>query len=272
MRILLFLHILLYHHFAIAGAWLQEPKKYELILQQEYKFLTTYYTPIPEDEALESKTFFFEIYDVFLQYGLNKKLNICLQTKWHNYKSYAKYYSEDTTEFDFYQSNELIMDSYFKEHENHPFETKIFAQTPLWSNKNSIISLQPNISFFTRNLNTSIGATILCGHSFKVGKRNVFINLEIGVDISHSLSTKYEATLGYDLTKKYIVMLQSFNRQNTRYYDTEIAYTEYYNDMKASLIYKYNKYISLQSGFSTNITQRKNYVADSFITTLVVKL
>ena len=94
----------------------------------------------------------------------------------------------------------------------------------------------------------------------------------MGIGISHSISTKYEATLGYDLTKKYSVMLQSFNRQNTRFYSRNSAYVEYFNDMKASLIYKYNKFLFIQTGFSTNITQRNSYVADSFITTISVKL
>lgn len=272
MRILLFLNIILYSHISFAGAWLLEPNKYELILQQEYKFLTTYYISKPGEEAIASKIFSFETYDSFLQYGINEKLNIGLQAKWYNYKGYSQNYSENTTEFDYFESNELAMDSEFKEYENNLFETKFFAQTPLWKNKNSIISLQPNISFYTKNFTASGGVALLYGKSFKVGKRNVYINLEVGADVSHSISTKYEATLGYDLTKKYSVMLQSFNRQNTKFYNTNADFVEYFNDMKASLIYKYNKFLFIQTGFSTNITQRNSYVADSFITTISVKL
>ncbi len=255
----------------MAGAWLQKPKNSEFILQQEYKFLTTYYTKTLSSEPILSKAYIFEIYDAFYQYGINDKLTIGVQTKWFNYNGYIEHYTEDTPEYDFFEANELTLDAEYKEHEKNPFETKFFVQTSLWSNKNSIISFQPNISLYTSKLRKSIGASLLYGYSFKIGKRKAFINLEAGIDASHYISTKYEATLGYDLTKKYAVMLQSFNRENTKFYHPDTIEEEYYNDAKASLIYKYNKFISLQTGYSTNISQRNIYSSDSFITSIIIK-
>ena len=96
-----------------------------------------------------------------------------MQTKWYNYNGYIQYYSEDTPEYDFFESSELYMDADSKRYENHPLESKFFAQTSLWSNERSIISIQPNISFYTNDLRKSIGATLLYGYGFKLGKRKV---------------------------------------------------------------------------------------------------
>ena len=272
MKKLLFLAIILINETSIAGAWLLKQKDSELIIQHEYKNLITYYKNKTNGENTPSKSFSFMLNDIFYQYGYNDKVTIGLQAKWLNYLGYEQLYNEkETPSYDFFEASEFTLDQDYRHQENSLAEIKFFAQTPLWKTAESIISLQPNISFYNNGLHQSIGISILYGTNFQIGTKTGFINLEAGIDRNNSTSTRFDATIGYSINSRNMIMLQSFNRKNSQFYNDEIMEESRSKDIRLSYAYKYNKSLSITSGYATNLSQRNNYITESIITGVSIK-
>ena len=134
--------ILFISDIALADAWLKKKGESELNITFEDKVLFSYYKDYADDNAYLSKAFSFEIYGLYYQYGLTDKINLIVEEKWFNYKGYA----ESNNNSSFSQEYGLMLDDHYKKFENKPYETKLFIQTSIWSDDNSIISIQPGIN------------------------------------------------------------------------------------------------------------------------------
>ena len=256
-----------------ASAWLQPPRKSELITKYEYK------TIIPNQN---SPPFSFNIYDVFYQYGLNEKITIGLKTQGYNYISSnlanynnrSKYYI-DNDEDAFTEETESTLYNHYKKSENIPLETKILAQTKIYSKQNSILSIQPSIIFHSQYLDKELELRGLYGYNFKLGSEYSYINIEIAgsrrtykffAEEADTTSFKLDLTFALALNKKHTAMFQSFYIYNKALYGNN-----YYNSGEVSWLYKYNEYLTWQTGYATNFTHREQYISQSVITGLWLK-
>ncbi len=227
-----------------ASAWLQPPRKSELISKYEYK------TIIPSNNSLPIS---FNIYDVLYQYGFNEKLTIGLKTRGYNYNSAksanynnSNYYVDDNDVFA--EESELMIHDSYQKFENTPLETKIFAQTKLWSDQNSILSIQPSVSLCTQYLDKQLELRILYGYNFKLGSEYSYINIELAAnrrtykflaDEIDTTAVKLDLTFALALNKKHTAMFQSFYYHNNALYGSN-----YYNSGEVSWLYKYNEHLS----------------------------
>jgi len=272
MKKLLFLAMILINKTVFAGAWMLKPKDSEMIIHNEYKTLVTYYINPTNNSSTPSKAFSFIVYDMFYQYGLNDKINLGMQAKFFDYLGYEQIYAEEETpSYEFFEASELTIDQDYLRQENNLAELKFFAQTLLWQSEKSIVSLQPNISLYNNGKSQSFGLSFLYGLNFQIGIKTGFINLEAGVDASKSASPRFDATIGYALNSRNMIMLQSFNRQNSKFYQDDWFEESHYNEIRFSYVYKHSKAISVETGYATNISQRRNYISESITTGISIK-
>ena len=255
---------------ASAGAWLQKSGESTLIPKYENKTLFSYYTDPTTNRKYWSKASILEMYSLFYQYGINDRLTLILEEKWFNYKGYYKFYNEDSEAYNFFAETEMMYDNHYQKFENNPYESKILLQTSLWSNDNSVFSIQPGFEFYNRNLDKAVELNLLYGYNFKYG----YLNLEsgIGKNIRHlsneeqEWTSKFETSLGLEVTSRYTLLLQLFNKRNI------VIYRDQHSNVgQASWLYKYDQNFSWQVGYSTNLTERDNYVTESVITSMIIK-
>ena len=270
----------------LAGAWLQEGGRSELITEYRKNNLTSFYLDPVKKEQHKSKQFFLEHYNLYYQHGLSDDLTLGLEAKWYNYQGYQQFYplannksillkNRPTESYNFFHQYELMLDDGYKLFENDILETKIFSQTKLWSNDNSILSIQPGLGFYKKNSDKALEFKALYGYNFKLGPEYSYLNIEIGTNRSTAkFFTQAEQknigqldlTLGLATTKKHIIMLQLFSKFNIDEYKEENSHI-----IQSSLLYKYNQYIWLQTGYSTNLNRRKHYIEESVMTSLWIK-
>lgn len=260
-------------NYSWASAWLLNERKHEFILQTEYKTLATFYKDTQDSETYISKVFYLEYNDLFYRYGKSKKLNFGFEVKWFHYYGFEPIYEIETPEYEFYETSEVLLDSKLSKYSDSPFETQFFVQSLFLSGKNFSSSIKPNITFYQNSSRNSVGINLLYGYGFKVGRRNGFINIDLGADIYQgtNISEKYDISLGFELSKKYMIMLQSFNRENSNFYYQFSSEDDFYNNIKLAVVYKYNKYLSIQSGFTTNLSERDKYISNAYLTSLEVR-
>lgn len=263
--------ILFINNISSAGAWLMKPGASELIATHEYKILTNFYQD--QGQKYLANIYHFSVYDLFYQYGLNDKWTIGMQTQWFDYKfNENTYQEEETLNYNIFAANQSALNKDYKLNENKPYSSKFFAQTCLWQYQDTLLSIQPNVRFFTSKYHKSAGVIWSLGHSFQMGIKTGFINIEAGADLSHGASQTLDATIGYWLNSRNMLMIQSFNHLNTKFYHPEFFNNEeYHNDLRISYIHKYSKSTTTQVGYSTNTTQRKNYISHSIITGIAIK-
>lgn len=279
---------LLISTFAQAAAWLQDKGKSEMITSYENETLTTYYTDPKTDKNSIYRVYSFDLYNIFYQYGATEDLTLGASTKWYNYNGYssgvpANNYAESNNslllknapseDLVFFAEGESYLNDYYSNTENKPLDTKVFAQTGLWSNDHSTLSIQPSIQFYNYNWNKALELRLLYGHSFKLGKQYSYINIETALNRdTYRFFAKNEddttfgldLTLGLGVTEKNTIMLQYFSKYNG---EKQIEV----NTGEVSLLFKYNEYLSWQNGYSTNLNDRKEYVTENYITGLWFK-
>jgi hypothetical protein len=273
---------------SLAAAWLQAANESELITQYETKTLTTYYTDPATNNNTNSRVFSFDIYSIFYQYGLNKDLTLGFKTSWYNYKgfkgdNYSKNnYTNDSLllknapseEYVFFSENKIMLDDHYRQSENKPSDTNFFAQSELWSNDNSILSIQPSIQFYNVNFDKALELRLLYGYNFQLLEDQYsYINIETAanrrtkeffVEDINNTTINLDLTFGLKLTKKNTIMFQSFYQYNG-------GSTLEENIGQVSLVFQYNQYVTWQTGYSTNLINRKQYISDSVITGLWLK-
>lgn len=256
-----------------ASAWLLSEKKYEFILQTEYKTLATIFKDPEDQELYVSRLFYLEYNDLFFRYAKSKKINFGFEIKWYDYIGSEGIYDIDTSDYDLYQQNEIRIHDNLAKYSNQPLETQFFMQKLFLHGDHFSTSIKPNLTFYRNSSRSSVGISLLYGYGFKINTRNIFIDIEIGADVykGTEISEKYDISVGFDLTKKYMLLIQSFNRENSNYYYEFSHEDDHYNNLKMSIIYKINDYLSVQSGYVTNISQRENYINESYITSIELR-
>lgn len=272
--ILLFLSLFCFE--AQAGAWLKQKGESDLSFQYEYKTLFTYYHD-QEGQKHLAKIYFFDLYSLYYQYGLKENINLIIEEKWYNYQSGINIYKGDDSEsYNLYQQSQLMYEDNYRKFENNPFESRFLVQTSLWSSENAIISFQPGVEFYNNNLDRAVEMNLLYGHAFKLGKEYSFINIEFGVGENTSTSKYYneakhtqmklEATIGLAVTSKNMLLLQLFNSNKVGIFRDQKITTG-----QISWRYKYNESLSWQTGYSSNLTKRDQFRAESIITGITLK-
>ncbi len=252
---------------AEAGAWLQEKGRSELITKYEYQTLSTYFTDPSTNSRYNSKTFFFEMYNLYYQFGLNEKITIGLDEKWFNYLDYNQYYFEESEAYSNFEENELKLDSHYKKFENRPYSTKLFAQSSIWSGDNSVISIRPAVESYNTSYDQAFEIALLYGKSFKLGKEYSYVNLEYSVARNpDDVTEKLEATLGIAVHAKHTALIQIFCYRNVGILrDQNVDLGQF------SWQIKYNDYFSLQTGYATNLNRRNEYISNAIITGFIFK-
>lgn len=267
LRLIIIFSVALYGNVAKAGAWLQEKGKSELITKYEYQTLSTYFTDPGTNIRYNSKTFFIEMYNIYYQFGFKENFTIGIDEKWFNYLDYNQYYFDQNDAYNSFEENELKLDSHYKKYENRPYSTKLFAQSYVWSNGASVISIRPAVESYNRTKDQSFEISLLYGGNFRLGKEYSYLNLEYGVARnSDDVTEKLEATLGIRVNESHTALLQIFCYKNIgilRDQDADLG--------QFSWQIKYNDYLSLQTGYSTNLTRRKEFITHSIITGLIFK-
>ena len=247
-----------------------KPGSSEFITTHEYKILANFYQD--SNQTYPANIYHFSVYDLFYQYGLNDKWTIGMQTQWFDYKFNENIYQEEETpSYNIFAANQSALNKDYKLNENKPYSSKFFVQTCLWQYEDTVLSIQPNIRFFTHKYRKSAGVIWSLGQNFQTGTKTGFINIEAGADLSYNASQTVDVTLGYWINSRNMLMTQLFNRLNTKFYKPEYFEEEYYNDLRISYIHKHSKSVYTQVGYSTNTTQRKNYISHSVITGITIK-
>lgn len=283
---------LLKNNISFAGAWMQPKGASEIIFQVENKELFTFYKNAIDHENTDSSLYVFQYYDLFYQYGAKDNLTIGFNAKWYNYQSYLKDYSSlnesillknNDSRAQYQIEQQYYIDSHYKLYEQSLAEYKIFAQTELWSNEWSLLSIRPSIGGFASDNINMVGVSFLYGENFKIGSVPGYINIEAGADnifdsslvdssSVDSMKITIDLTLGVSFTEKQMFLIQSLNStdplQALKSSGDLSDNREFANIGKVSWVYKYNEYASWQTGYSTNLTNRDQYIANSVITGL----
>lgn len=283
---------LLKNDISFAGAWLQPKGESELIFQIENKELFSFYKNAIDYENTDSSKYVFQCYDLFYQYGVKKNLTIGFDAKWYNYESQLKDYSNldqsillknNDSRAQYQIEQQYYIDSHYKLYEQSLAEYKFFIQTELWSNEESVISISPSLGGFASNKVNMVGVTLLYGQNFKLVGIPSYINIEVGADnifdsslvdsnSVDSMKITIDYTLGMHVSKKQMLLIQSLNStdplQALKNSGDSSANREFSNIGKISWVYKYNKHVSWQTGYSTNLTNRDQYITNSVVTGL----
>lgn len=282
-KLLIFSILLIIGNEALAAAWLQKPGKSELITLFESQTLTTYFKDPQDTSTNNSRNFYFENYNVLYQYGLNEDFTVGMNSKWYNYKGFTEVgygddYSNDSLllknapseEYVFFSEEELSLDGTYKQNENKPLESSFFFRKSLWQYEETILSVQPALQFYNQEFDKALELRFLYGQSFKFLKNYSYVNVEaaagrrtrafLAEDINNT-TFNIDLTLGIGVSKRNTIMLQSFYKFNRALYGNE-----YSNIGQVSLVFKYNEYFAWQSGYSTNLNDRKNYISESITT------
>lgn len=295
-KLLAYSACLLINDISFASAWLQPKGASELILQLEKKDLTAYFKDTDNSDLTNSNKFAFDYYSLFYRYGLKKEITLGFDAQWFNYKSYINsspyntnsiLLKNNTPNASYIRGNELYLDSHFKKYESNILEYSFFGQREFWSDETSVISIKSSVGSFAEEGKINMGGlAILFGHSFKLGEKDYHINIEFGgdnlfysslvdVNSTDSIRAKLDVTLGAALSKKQTILIQSFNHTDpiqALKNPNDPKYSRLFcNILQVSWVYKYSPNAYWQTGYSTNITQRDNYIADSIITGIWMK-
>lgn len=283
---------LIKNNISLAGAWLQPKGASEVIFQIENKELFSFYKNALDHEKTDSSIYVFQYYDLLYHYGAKDNLTIGFNAKWYNYESHLKDYSSldksillrnNDSRAQYQIEQQYYIDSHYKLYEQSLAEYKFFAQTELWSNEKSVISTRPSIGGFASDNINMIGIAFLYGQNFKIGSVPSYINIEVGVDnifdsslvdssSVDSMKITIDYTLGLHVSKNQMLLIQSLNStdplQALKSSGDLSDNREFANIGKISWVYKYNEHASWQTGYSTNLTNRDQYIVNSVITGL----
>ena len=237
--------ILFVSDLASAAAWLKKKGESELNIDFEDKILFSYYKDDSDNHIYFSKAFSFEIYNLYYQYGLTDKINLIVEEKWFNYKGYSGAKNNSS----FSEQYGLMLDDHYRKFENNPYETKLFLQTSIWSDEDSIISIQPGINSYNNVIDNAAELNFLYGYSFQIAKKNSFLNIETGIekhfdsfDNINSVKAKFDITFGIDLKKKHTLLLKSFNSSNDGMFRDQNV-----SSIEVSWVYKYKPNFFLEN-------------------------
>ncbi|MEK6734117.1 MAG: hypothetical protein AABY27_03325 [Pseudomonadota bacterium] len=255
------LFIFIFSNNSYAGAWVKNKGESEFIFKFEKNILSDFY------ENKISKIFISDFYSSFYEYGITDKVTFGIEEKWFNYKSYEENYTDNSESYNNFESNELYLDSHFKKFENKPYETKLYLKTPIWKNDNSIFSVKFGPEIYNNDIDKALNLSLLYGYSFLLGKEYSYINIEYEIkDNSNTISSKLETSLGISITSKLSFLLQYYGYKNIG-----INRNQDIDKGEISTIWKFNDKISWQTGYSTNITKRKEYIVEAYITGISIK-
>lgn len=286
---------LLKNDISFAGAWLQPKGESELIFKIENKELSSFYKNAMDHENTDSSMYIFQYYDLFYQHGAKDNLTIGFDAKWYNYQSCLKDYSNlddsillknNDSRVQYQIEQQYYIDSHYKLYEQRLVEYKFFAQTELFSNEESLISIRPSVGGFVSDKINMAGLALLYGHNFKLGAMPSYINIEVGVDnifdsplvdssSVDSMKVTIDLALGVFVTEKQVLLIQSFNSsdplQSLKNSGDSSANRDFSNIGEISWVYKYSKHTAWQTGYSTNLTNRDKYITNSVITGLCLR-
>jgi len=287
-RFLLYSFIIFSAMAAQAAAWLLDKGKSEFIPSYENKTLTTYFTDQETGQNSVYRVYSFDFYNIFYQYGFSNDLNFGLSTKWYNYKGFssgvpANNYAETqdslllrnapSEDLIYFAETENYLSDYYSNTENKPLDSKVFIQQGLWEDNNSVLSIQPSVQFYNYNWNKALELRLLYGYNFRFWSRDNYINIEAALNREtyeffskdeNNTTFAFDSTLGLGITENNTIMLQSFYKYNGNKNIDETT-------GEISLVHKFSPNITWQNGYSTNLNNRKDYISESFLTSIWIK-
>lgn len=273
-KILIFI-LLLISSVAEGGAWSQAKDASELNLDYEYKILHTYFFDQTQQQNYLSKVLQFELFSLHYQYGITNKYTLVIEEKWFNYKGATQIYGGDDPNYEFHDLSDSMYESHYQKFENNPYQTKISLQRELLKKSNFVFSVKPGFELYNNKIDKAAEIGFLLGVNFDINHKRNYINLEYYLSKSleefkntnHSnLTRNLELTYSLGVTRKQSILFQLFDQRNIGIFRDQNL-----TQAKVSWQYDTKAGIGIKFGYSTNISQRKNYIVESFSTGVIIK-
>lgn len=273
-KILIFVSLLI-RSIAEGGAWSQVKDSSELNLDYEYKVLHTYFFDHIQQKNYLSKVSQFELFSLYYQYGLTDKYTLVLEEKWFNYKGVTQIYNGDDSNYEFHDLSDNMYESHYQKTENNPYQTKISLQREMLKKTNFVFSLKPGFELYNNKTDKALEIGFLLGANFDVNHKRHYINLEYYLsrklnefkNINYdNLNRNLELTYSLGVTRKQSILFQLFDQRNGGIFRNQNL-----TQVKVSWQYDTKAGIGIKFGYSTNISQRKNYIVESFSTGVIIR-